>query len=88
MTTTYYRCSGCGFKFTRAFDHWTPSDFAPQIYNGERGTRTAQDVSRQFGIHAERLSVLDWGSGEGSFAADLQRHGFSRVDSGAGRNSK
>lgn len=88
----YYRCSGCGCAFTRAFDHWTPEDFARNIYNadygrhdpgyanGERGTRTAGDVIRQFGAYAARISVLDWGSGEGSFAATLRRNGFVRVD--------
>ena len=89
----YHRCEGCGFTFTRAFDHWTQAEFARHIYNadysrhdpayadGERGTRTAGDVIRQFGAHSARLSVLDWGGGEGSFAAGLKRHGFARVDS-------
>lgn len=88
----YYRCGACGFTFTRAFDHWTPADFAREIYNaeytrhdpayadGERGARTAGDVIRQFGAHGPRLTVLDWGSGTGSFAATLRRHGFARVD--------
>jgi hypothetical protein len=88
----YYRCQACGFTFTRAFDHWTPEQFAQRIYNadygrhdpayldGERGTRTAGDVIRQFGAHAGQLSVLDWGSGEGSFCAALRRHGFAHVD--------
>ena len=91
----YHRCSGCGFTFTRAFDHWTPEDFTLHIYNadyvrhdpsygaqgdGERGARTAADVIAQFGTHAPSLSVLDWGSGSGSFGAALRRHGFARVD--------
>lgn len=87
----YHRCLNCGFTFTRAFDHWTPADFAKHIYNddyarhdpsyadGERGTRTAADVVAQFGAYAGQLSVLDWGSGEGSFCAALRQHGFARV---------
>jgi hypothetical protein len=87
----YYRCRGCGFTFTRAFDHWTPADFARFIYNadyarhdpsyadGERGIRTAADVIGHFGAYAAQLSVLDWGSGEGSFCAAMRRHGFARV---------
>lgn len=87
----YHRCQRCGFTFTRAFDHWTPADFAQRIYNddygrhdpsytdGERGTRTAGDVIGQFGSYAAHLSVLDWGSGEGSFCSALRHHGFARV---------
>lgn len=93
LAVYYYRCSRCGFTFTRAFDHWTPADFAAHIYNanyarhdpayanGERGTRTAADVISQFSAHAPRLSVLDWGSGAGSFAVALRQHGFARVES-------
>ncbi len=91
----YYRCTDCGFTFTRAFDHWSADDFAQRIYNadyprhdpaygqageGERGERTAADVIGQFGAYAAQLAVLDWGSGEGSFAASMRRHGFARVD--------
>ena len=88
----YYRCATCGFTFTRAFDHWTLADFSKNIYNedynrqdpdyitGERGTRTAEHIIQQFGAYAQQLSVLDWGSGEGSFAARLEQHGFTQVD--------
>jgi len=88
----YYRCAGCGFTFTRAFDHWTPAQWSENIYNedygrqdpdyltGARGQRTAQDVIGQFGAYAKQLSVLDWGSGQGSFAAGLEQYGFSQVD--------
>ena len=89
----YHRCQDCGFTFTRAFDHWSAEDFAQRIYNadyprhdpayadGERGTRTAQDIIKQFGKHAARLSVLDWGAGEGSFAATLRSAGFAQTQS-------
>ena len=89
----YYQCADCGFTFTRAFDHWTPAQFSQHIYNedygrqdpayttGERGTRTAEDIIQQFGLYAQQLSVLDWGSGEGSFAAKLEEHGFAQVGS-------
>jgi FkbM family methyltransferase len=88
----YYRCQSCGFTFTRGFDHWTRDDFARNIYNeeysrhdpsyanGERGVRTAADIFTQFGAFAPKLSVLDWGSGEGSFCAELRRYGFARVE--------
>jgi SAM-dependent methyltransferase len=87
----YYCCQSCGFTFTRAFDHWTPADFTRFIYNadygrhdpayadGERGTRTAADVCRQFGAYAAQLSVLDWGSGAGSFCTAMLEYGFARV---------
>ena len=29
----YHRCGGCGFTFTRAFDHWARADFAREVYN-------------------------------------------------------
>lgn len=91
----YHRCRSCGFTFTRAFDHFTADDFTLRIYNadygrhdpaytnGERGTRTAADMMRSFsfGAQAAQLSVLDWGSGEGSFAAALRQHGFVHVES-------
>ncbi|MES2770631.1 MAG: class I SAM-dependent methyltransferase [Pseudomonadota bacterium] len=88
----YYRCVDCGFTFTRAFDHWSAQDFARLIYNedygrhdpdyldGSRGLRTAADVIAQFGRYAGQLSVLDWGSGQGSFVAALRQHGFAQVD--------
>lgn len=88
----YHRCSGCGFTFTRAFDHWTQADFAREVYNpdyarhdpayadGERGRRTAADLIGPFGAWAGELAVLDWGSGEGSFATAMRAHGFARVD--------
>jgi 2-polyprenyl-3-methyl-5-hydroxy-6-metoxy-1,4-benzoquinol methylase len=89
----FYSCSACDFTFTRAFDHWTSGDFAKHIYNhdypqhdpqyadGARGTRTAMDLIGQFGTTLNALSVLDWGGGEGSFAATLRQHGLQAVTS-------
>src|SRR5688572_1810116 len=31
----YHRCRSCGFIFTVAFDHFSPGDFAREIYNDE-----------------------------------------------------
>jgi hypothetical protein len=88
----YYRCSACGFTFTRAFDHWTDADFARYIYNadyarhdpeyenGARGKRTAGDIIAQFGAAAGAISVLDWGCGDGGFVEALRQYGFARVD--------
>lgn len=93
LAVYYHRCTNCGFTFTRAFDHWTPGDFIANIYNaeyslhdpaynnGERGHRTALDVLHLFGRGSNVLSVLDWGSGKGGFAATLKQHGFVNVDS-------
>lgn len=92
LAVYYYRCVGCGFTFTRAFDHWTNEDFARRIYNadyarhdpqylnGARGKRTAGDIVRQFGTYARDISVLDWGCGDGGFADTLRQHGFARVE--------
>jgi 2-polyprenyl-3-methyl-5-hydroxy-6-metoxy-1,4-benzoquinol methylase len=89
----FYRCSACGFTFTRAFDHWHHSDFEKHIYNAdytihdpeyannERGERTAFDLIRTFGFDLSNLSILDWGAGQGGFSETLLKNGFSRVDS-------
>lgn len=93
LAVFYHRCVRCGFTFTRAFDHWTPADFAEHIYNheyglhdpeycdGQRGRRTAMDIINQFGLKISHLSVLDWGAGKGGFTATLKSHGFKYVDS-------
>jgi Methyltransferase domain len=87
----YRRCPACGFLFTDAFDDWTPADFATHIYNADyaqvdpdyrelRPLGNAAFVARLFDAHKQRLSVLDYGGGNGTFARYLQAHGFKHCD--------
>src|SRR5579883_1525394 len=87
----YRRCPACGFLFTGAFDDWTPADFATHIYNREyaqvdpeyrefRPLGNVAFVARLFDAHKERLSVLDYGGGNGTFAKGLRAHGFKHCD--------
>jgi SAM-dependent methyltransferase len=87
----YRRCPGCGFLFTDAFDDWTPADFATHIYNAGyakvdphyreiRPVGNAAFVAQLFAAHKQRLSVLDYGAGNGAFAESLRAHGFKRCD--------
>lgn len=87
----YRRCAACGFLFTDAFDDWTSADFATHIYNADyvqvdphyreiRPAGNAAFVARLFEAHKSRMSVLDYGGGNGTFAECLRAHGFKRCD--------
>lgn len=87
----YSRCLDCGFIFTRHFDEWTTAQFATDIYNEDyekvdpeyasaRPLRAAEHFAAVF-PESRDLSILDYGSGSGIFAARLKELGFARVDS-------
>lgn len=83
----YYRCGACGFTFTNAFDDWSPQAFKDHVYNDdypltdppfleERPQRNAQMVAGLWHRAKGRSTVLDYGGGNGNFAAMLAHHGL------------
>lgn len=84
----YYRCRGCDFSFTDAFDGWNGEAFRTHVYNGEyeqfdprfaekRPRRTLGFVQRLFPDTGTR--ILDWGAGNGRTAALLREAGYAQV---------
>ena len=82
----YFRCDGCGFLFTRFFDHWTSEEFQAHIYNEayalvdpeyatQRPNNWAATIATQFQEFLPRMSVLDWGGGTGRLAEVLRERG-------------
>ncbi len=87
----YHRCERCGFVFTRAFDAWTPDDFAAHIYNddyprqdpdctGARARDNAAMIARHFPSMAGQ-PTLDFGSGFGQLEHELAARGFGAIAS-------
>lgn len=83
----YRRCSDCGLLFTDAFDDWSEQEFAAHIYNEGyaqvdadfeevRPVSNAGLISRSFAAQKPELDVLDYGGGNGRFAAELLKAGF------------
>lgn len=83
----YRRCDDCGFLFTTLCDDWQPEDFRRHIYNADyakvdpeyaqaRPARNAASVGRVFRAHAAGLRLLDYGGGNGGFAAGLRALGY------------
>jgi SAM-dependent methyltransferase len=88
----YYRCGTCFFTFTRAFDDWTPDDFARHVYNDDyvrhdpdyaeaRPQQYADLLTERFGAWKESLAILDYGSGSGLLERKLRARGFAQVQS-------
>jgi 2-polyprenyl-6-hydroxyphenyl methylase/3-demethylubiquinone-9 3-methyltransferase len=86
----YYRCPGCAFLFTTAFDHFSTDDFKRYVYNADyirvdpeyadfRPRANARFVAEQF-CAGRPASVLDFGGGNGVLAEVLRAAGFPRVD--------
>jgi SAM-dependent methyltransferase len=86
----YHRCPACRFIFTTALDHFTNEDFKRFIYNEQyplidpdyqeaRPRGNAKLVSRMF-AEARPARVLDYGGGNGTFAALLREAGFPHVE--------
>jgi SAM-dependent methyltransferase len=87
----YRRCSVCEFVFTDYFDDWSHEEFLSNIYNAgykdvDPDFETARPLSnadfliRLFGNQSKSLSILDFGGGNGQFAARLHNAGFSVAD--------
>ncbi len=91
IPVTYFRCTACGFLFTRDFDAWSHADFGNRIYNAEyafvdpdfaerRPAANASYVTHNFGIHRKEIRVLDYGGGEGRMMDLLRAEGFRSVN--------
>lgn len=85
----YYRCRGCDFAFTEAFDGWADADFRTHVYNDEYALfdpKFAQERPRTTAALVQRLAadrgtrILDFGGGEGATAALLREAGYAQVD--------
>jgi 2-polyprenyl-6-hydroxyphenyl methylase/3-demethylubiquinone-9 3-methyltransferase len=91
IPVTYLRCTACGFLFTRDFDAWSHADFGEKIYNAEyafvdpdfaerRPAANASYIAHNFGIHRQKIRILDYGGGEGRMMDLLRAEGFRLVN--------
>jgi 2-polyprenyl-6-hydroxyphenyl methylase/3-demethylubiquinone-9 3-methyltransferase len=87
----YRRCKACGFVFTEAFDAWTEADFARHIYNDDyikidpgydtfRPAANAELVADLLAPRKDKVSILDFGGGNGRFAEHMRAAGFATCD--------
>lgn len=85
----YHRCPACGFLFTTAFDHFTNDDFKKWIYNDQyalvdpeyeivRPHRLADSFIKLM-AQGKSARILDYGAGNGKFAARLRGAGFENI---------
>jgi 2-polyprenyl-6-hydroxyphenyl methylase/3-demethylubiquinone-9 3-methyltransferase len=84
----YYRCTGCKFVFTEAFDQWSIEQFKVNIYNEQyklvdpeyehevRPRRLGEMVARLWDRYKTETRVLDYGGGNDGFCAVLRQRGF------------
>jgi 2-polyprenyl-6-hydroxyphenyl methylase/3-demethylubiquinone-9 3-methyltransferase len=88
---TYHRCATCGFLFTRGLDHWTQAELEAHVYNEgyaavdpeyaqARPDGWVEQLAGLFGQEFPRLSVLDWGGGNGRLAEGLRAKGVLRAE--------
>lgn len=86
----YYRCGYCGFIFTRDFDQASDAEFRQHIYNDGyigidpdyeivRPEGNARLIGEIFGKQLDRLSVLDYGGGNGTLARLLKEAGVKQA---------
>jgi hypothetical protein len=84
----YYRCRGCDFTFTDAFDAWDGNAFRTHVYNDEYAQfdpRFAEERPRTTTAFVQRLfpdpatRILDWGGGNGRTAELLRATGYAQV---------
>jgi 2-polyprenyl-6-hydroxyphenyl methylase/3-demethylubiquinone-9 3-methyltransferase len=87
VAITYRRCPSCQFLFSNCFDDWSEAEFSQHIYNAgyaaidpeylsHRPLSNARGVGRLLAPHKGELSLLDYGGGNGQFAAALRARGF------------
>ena len=92
MPVYYFKCGRCGFIFTDQFDDFSFDDFKTQIYNEGytavdpdwehiRPQEAARIIEHLFGKLKESLHILDYGSGSGLFADQLNKLGFKHASS-------
>ncbi|CUW38856.1 conserved protein of unknown function [Magnetospirillum sp. XM-1] len=83
----YRRCSRCGLVFADTMLRWSDEDFAQRIYNADyavvdpeyaeiRPVGNARWLRELLGEGAAGLSVIDYGGGNGRFAAELRAAGM------------
>ncbi len=82
----YYRCPGCGFIFSTAFDHFTMEDFHRWIYNEDYlqvdrdflEARPRTNAAFLYDLLARQRPqvILDYGGGNGLLAEMLRATGF------------
>jgi len=83
----YHKCPRCGFLFTAAFDKWGRKEFAQAIYNEDYGLvdpdyreirplGNAAFLAKVFAAGKARLSLLDFGGGNGILAETILKNGF------------
>ena len=86
----YYKCSHCGFIFTRDLDQGTDAEFKEHIYNDDyikvdpdydivRPQINAKMIIDAFGLHCSRLNILDYGGGNGKLAGLLSQGGAKQA---------
>jgi len=84
---SFVRCTGCGFMFTGFFADWSDADFKARIYNDsyvladppfehERPARLAMYLGEVLGAALPRVSLLDFGAGEGRMVQHLLEAGL------------
>jgi SAM-dependent methyltransferase len=89
ITVPWHHCRACGFLFTALCDDWTPGEFRRFIYNDDypsldpdylkvRPQRTAKRVEGLLADHRD-ARILDYGAGNGVFAACMRDAGFRHV---------
>jgi 2-polyprenyl-6-hydroxyphenyl methylase/3-demethylubiquinone-9 3-methyltransferase len=87
VSVPYHRCAACGFLFTSAFDAFSHDEFRTHIYNADyasvdpdyaelRPTGNASLIAHLFSGVKDRISVLDYGGGNGRLERELRRAGF------------
>jgi hypothetical protein len=83
----YRRCSACGVLFTGEFDDWSVEAFRKHVYNNDyavvdpdygavRPASNAKVIEQAFHASREKLSILDYGGGNGALARQLEEQGF------------
>jgi SAM-dependent methyltransferase len=83
----YRRCSRCALVFADTMLHWTDEDFARHIYNADypavdpdyaevRPVGNARWLLHLLGEAARATTVIDYGGGNGRFAAELRASGM------------
>lgn len=86
-SVAYYRCRACGFLFTPHFDGLSASQMAAKIYNSDyiKADPDFSDTRPRYFAGVVRnalepgetgLAALDFGGGEGRFAALMRDAGF------------
>jgi SAM-dependent methyltransferase len=90
ISVHYCSCKGCGHIWSACLDDWSESDFQRNIYNDhyvladppftyDRPARNAAMINDMTGKFRNRLSILDWGGGNGLMARLLAELGYRNV---------